>query len=595
MHVRWVASGGVVGLVLGLMTAASLAQESLQPRKVALLVGVNQYHKPGFRDLQFAEADVLAVAAELQKLDFQTTVLLGSAPGERQATLANIEAAAWKLVAPLGKRDVVLVMLSGHGQTLPRTPDAEALDESYYCPVDAVLNDPRTQFSLSHLLDDILAPNVGRKLVLVDACRDVPQDLTRGARNTKGIEGRIVALPEDTAIFFSCRAGQLSFERSELGHGLFTFCVLEGLRGAAVQRGELSWSSLVAHVGRRMTEPELTRYMPRSLPQVPILAGAMPHTVLGVVEEAPAVVRATPVAPSAAVTPAAPPPFSPRDQALQRDLRDFETALFTGSGAAKTFFATRAAQRLDEWRTAADEGAPMAQFFLARCLQHGVGMAVDEAAAMELYRRAGEGGVGLAWNALGAAHETGRGVEKNFVQAAECYHRGGDLGCATAMYNLAYLYEEGYGVPKSLTQAFDWYRRAAEAGEPGAMFKTGYCYNEGLGVERNLALARQWYEKAVARGSTAAMNNLGLMYDNGTGVVKDPQEARRLYEMAAERGNATAMNNLGAMYHNGTGVAKDRDKALEWYRKAWKALEKNPDAKTRRILLENFKALNASP
>ncbi len=121
MRVQRLASGGVLGLVVGL-TAASLAQESLQPRKVALLIGVNQYHKPGFRDLQFAEADVQAVAAELQKLDFQVTVLLGSASGERQATLANIEAAAWRLVAPLGKRDIVLVMLSGHGQTLPRTP-----------------------------------------------------------------------------------------------------------------------------------------------------------------------------------------------------------------------------------------------------------------------------------------------------------------------------------------------------------------------------------------------------------------------------------------------------------------------------------------
>jgi hypothetical protein len=119
MRVQRLAFGGVLGLVVGL-TAASFAQESLQPRKIALLVGVNQYHKPGFRDLQFAEADVQAVARELEKLGFQVTLLLGSASGERQATLANIEAAAWKLVAPLGKRDLVLVMLSGHGQTLPR-------------------------------------------------------------------------------------------------------------------------------------------------------------------------------------------------------------------------------------------------------------------------------------------------------------------------------------------------------------------------------------------------------------------------------------------------------------------------------------------
>jgi hypothetical protein len=38
------------------------AEDAAPARKVALLVGVNQYLKPGFRDLQFAEADVVAVA-----------------------------------------------------------------------------------------------------------------------------------------------------------------------------------------------------------------------------------------------------------------------------------------------------------------------------------------------------------------------------------------------------------------------------------------------------------------------------------------------------------------------------------------------------
>lgn len=262
------------------------------PKKVALLVGVNQYLKPGFKPLQFAEADVTAVAEELRKLGFSVTVLLGSGSGEAQATQANIEATARKMVAPLGQNDVALVMLSGHGQQLNSDPDAVDLDksQSYYCPVDAIVNRPETQFSLSHLVDDILAPNVGRKLLLVDACRDIPADRTRG-RNTKGIEGRIVSLPEDTAVFFSCRAGQTSFERDELGHGLFTYCVLEGLRGSAVSAsGDVAWSALVAHVDRRMSEPDIVKYMPERMRQVPIPSGAMPFTVLGKVA-----VKATPI------------------------------------------------------------------------------------------------------------------------------------------------------------------------------------------------------------------------------------------------------------------------------------------------------------
>lgn len=276
--------GGLCVLTCVCFAPVATAEDAAPARKVALLVGVNRYLKPGFRDLQFAEADVVAVAAELRRLGFEVTLLLGSEPGERQATKANIEAAAQRMVAPLGKEDVALVMLSGHGQQLGSDPAVADLDksQSYYCPVDAQVNRPETQVALSHLLDEILAPNVGRKILLVDACRDIPEDRTRGGRNTKGIEGRVVALPEDTAVFFSCRAGQMSFERHELGHGLFTYCVLEGLRReAASASGEITWARLVAHVNERMVSEELTRLMPPQLRQVPIPAGALPHTVLG--------------------------------------------------------------------------------------------------------------------------------------------------------------------------------------------------------------------------------------------------------------------------------------------------------------------------
>ncbi len=40
------------------------------------------------------------------------------------------------------------------------------------------------------------------------------------------MQGRVVALPEDTAILFSCRAGQKSEERDDLKHSLFTVGLL---------------------------------------------------------------------------------------------------------------------------------------------------------------------------------------------------------------------------------------------------------------------------------------------------------------------------------------------------------------------------------
>jgi formylglycine-generating enzyme required for sulfatase activity len=181
----------------------------------------------------------------------------------------------------------MLLMLSGHGQTLNPDPHADPAEldidkfESYFCPVDAVYNTPESQVSINFLLDRILAPNVGRKLLVVDACRDVSIDRSRG-RNTRGVEGRVVALPEGTGVFFSCSAGQTSFERDELEHGLFTYCLLEGLRGgAASPSGEVTWERLVAHVNEQMQSPEILKLMPPSEPQRPFPAGDLTRTVLG--------------------------------------------------------------------------------------------------------------------------------------------------------------------------------------------------------------------------------------------------------------------------------------------------------------------------
>lgn len=128
----------LIGL-LGFAAGSLSADDAPPPKKVALLVGVNKYLKPSFQDLNFAEADVTAVGKELEKLGFSVTLLLGSGTGELQATKANIEAAAQKMVQPLGKHDIALVMLSGHGQQL--LADPKQLDfttsQSYFCPFDA--------------------------------------------------------------------------------------------------------------------------------------------------------------------------------------------------------------------------------------------------------------------------------------------------------------------------------------------------------------------------------------------------------------------------------------------------------------------------
>lgn len=257
----------IVGLALGFSLSGS--QNVFAAKKVAFLVGVNKYLKNEFRDLSYAERDVTEVAKELRKQGFETTVVLG-----KQATKANLDRTILNLIKPLGKEDTILVMLTGHG--IQKTKG-----DAYYCPYDALSQDTTTLFSLGVLIDKTLAPNVGRKFLLIDACRNDP-DPSRG--KSAGIQGKRITLPEDTAVIFSCKSGQQSFENDQIKHGVFTYCVLDALRGSAANAGEVSWSDLEGYVKRKMASNDIKKLIPAFRRQTPIDAGGVEYTVIARVE-----------------------------------------------------------------------------------------------------------------------------------------------------------------------------------------------------------------------------------------------------------------------------------------------------------------------
>jgi formylglycine-generating enzyme len=259
-------------VVIATAAALAVAQAPKPPRRVALLVGINEYKKRGFPNLKWAENDINEMARELRQIGFERVVTLtGATGGNLNPTKANIEAQLLKLLADadVGKDDVVLVMLSGHGQQLPVTrPDGKPGEDAFFCPADAVMNEPRTMISLSRMTDETLHKFGGKNIVIVDACRNGMVDRDRGA---KGIDGRVVSLPEGTALLFSCAARQVSVERDDLKHGVFTYAMLETLRDPTGP-GFLTWGALVDRVQNKVAElnPD----------QDPISATVIPRLVL---------------------------------------------------------------------------------------------------------------------------------------------------------------------------------------------------------------------------------------------------------------------------------------------------------------------------
>jgi hypothetical protein len=73
----------------------------------------------------------------------------------------------------------------------------------------------------------------GKKILIVDACREIPVGETRGSGAMSEKLRSALAASEGMAILASCGAGQLSWEAPDLNQGVYTHFLLQALRGSA--------------------------------------------------------------------------------------------------------------------------------------------------------------------------------------------------------------------------------------------------------------------------------------------------------------------------------------------------------------------------
>src|SRR5439155_23142717 len=78
--------------------------------------------------------------------------------------------------------------------------------------------------------------------------------------------------PGGVASFFSCSAGQFSYESDKLRRGLFFHFLIEGLKGqAADPKGQVTLESLAAYVKREMVDDQIKGLVGRDKVQTPHL------------------------------------------------------------------------------------------------------------------------------------------------------------------------------------------------------------------------------------------------------------------------------------------------------------------------------------
>lgn len=244
--------------------------------KVALVIGVNRYENKkalGQQDLACADADANAFARTLVNGGFERDNLIlmttqRTADNSLYPRAANVRKELKALVQNCTEADTLLITFSGYERQLAGTRDY------FLCTSDADPANPRSMVSLREMYRELANCKAGLKLVVIDACRGLEKEA-----------GGMPESPEGVATFIGCSAGQIANEVAALRQGVFTYCLLEGLRGAADSNkdGKVTVPELEAYARQRVpafcTEQKLDQQLPellgatsRSMPLVSVLS-----------------------------------------------------------------------------------------------------------------------------------------------------------------------------------------------------------------------------------------------------------------------------------------------------------------------------------
>jgi uncharacterized caspase-like protein len=259
-------------VVVGASRFAS-ALETGEAKLWVLLIGVNNYQDPSLPSLQYAAVDCQGIAEALKVAtdafphkefsihhDFSISLedhLLSQLP-----ILETVQASLQRLVTSAQGADTVLVYFSGHGVL---EPDSGA---TILCLQDTDREQLlSTGLHLQSVLEMLGRCRAHKQLLWLDACHSGNISLggNKGSQSERPIVNptpQVLELLRHRAVnsrgfyaLLSCDEGQQSWEFPDLGHGVFSYYLMRGLRGeAADHQGVIDADSLYQYIYRQTTQ-----------------------------------------------------------------------------------------------------------------------------------------------------------------------------------------------------------------------------------------------------------------------------------------------------------------------------------------------------
>ena len=213
-------------------------------------IGIDKYRLSRI-NLDFAGVDVKALVSRLTSGAASAYAKVAqSLTMDEEATGQGIKSLLSKLSA-LDPSDTLVIMLAGHGDIFN--------GEWYFLPHDVDVNNlPRTAISIRELQDALVASPVRRIFLMVDACHSgAGIDSFNRYRAFQRRFVQQIGRNAGISVLTATRRDQQAAEIAQLGHGLFTHVVLEGLAGAAdtaPKDGRISAHELASFVGLNLEQ-----------------------------------------------------------------------------------------------------------------------------------------------------------------------------------------------------------------------------------------------------------------------------------------------------------------------------------------------------
>lgn len=226
-------------------------------KRHAIVIGINRYDH--LAQLQYAEEDARKLADYFKSQDYDVHEFIGYRATKERILTAIDELSAF-LETEQEPHGTLVVTFSGHG--------ANDGEENFLSTPESKLDEYGDSWiAMSEIATRLQEINVRQRLMFIDACRDNPQSPTRSAGSSQTFltddEG------EGLAILYSTGKGTVSWEDPQLGRGVFSYFLSEGLSGeAADESGQIQFDRLRDYVTYQVKHYVYQKFRKRQIPYV---------------------------------------------------------------------------------------------------------------------------------------------------------------------------------------------------------------------------------------------------------------------------------------------------------------------------------------